>query len=527
MRFRAAWKWITCACISVSLLRGQAFQNLATTENGSVLYFSSPIRQRGTEQSLHSKIFRWDAAAGFRLVAEQRDKGQFDGCNYSNFYELTAPSVSADGGTLAYTASRPVQSSRFCTGLDPSRTVVLQGTREVHLDGLGGLARSGRYVASATPTSTASRYHFVTDVSTGTSVLAAGAFDGSWDRVTDEGAVIVPETMALMLSERNGTTRVYRTEYPVSDVIIDRSGRTAVYITPFRPAEPGRVTRVDMTTGRETTVFTGFGPGMPSLSSDGSTLFFTDRNQLYITAGGEPRQVTNEADGIGSAIMSGNGRIAYAVTGTSRLLRIEVGSGTVTELASATPLVTDTYRVHRPRTTEAAVGSLMQFFGSGLGGVSSINMCGRDVPVMQNVRFQVPWDLPEGPCPASVRTESPLEHAVELQIRHYAPAFASDPLHEGFRGVVTMSDPAVRGEVLAVYMSGLGPVNTTGALQRPGFNCRFDFVQAPVEYAALAPAFPGFYQVNVRVPDANAPSSLLTCGWGAEAEAAVPVWVSR
>ena len=39
-------------------LSGQAFQNLSTTEDGSVLYFSSVTRQKGTDQTLHSKIFR-------------------------------------------------------------------------------------------------------------------------------------------------------------------------------------------------------------------------------------------------------------------------------------------------------------------------------------------------------------------------------------------------------------------------------------------------------------------------------------
>src|SRR5688572_6870939 len=76
-------------------------------------------------------------------------------------------------------------------------------------------------------------------------------------------------------------------------------------------------------------------------------------------------------------------------------------SKSVTELAPATPLVTGTYRVYRPRTTEAAIGWLMQFFGSGLSGVRSIDMYSRDVPLMKNVRFQVPWDLPEGPCLAT------------------------------------------------------------------------------------------------------------------------------
>src|SRR5438045_2319675 len=89
----AVIRTLALVAAAAAISYGQAFQGITTTEDGSVLYFSSPTRQRGTDQSYYPKIFRWDTASGFRVVAEQRDRGEFNGCSYSNFYEFVSPSV--------------------------------------------------------------------------------------------------------------------------------------------------------------------------------------------------------------------------------------------------------------------------------------------------------------------------------------------------------------------------------------------------------------------------------------------------
>ena len=76
-------------------------------------------------------------------------------------------------------------------------------------------------------------------------------------------------------------------------------------------------------------------------------------------------------------------------------------------------------------------------------------------------------------------------------------------------------------------MGGLGPVDQSGRLLRPGFSCRVDFTQAQVEYAGLAPGYAGVYQVNVRVPDVSGPNATLTCGWDVETQAVAAIWISR
>jgi uncharacterized protein (TIGR03437 family) len=77
------------------------------------------------------------------------------------------------------------------------------------------------------------------------------------------------------------------------------------------------------------------------------------------------------------------------------------------------------------------------------------------------------------------------------------------------------------------YMTGLGPLDTSGQLLRKGFRCRFDFAEEVVEYVGLAPQYAGVYQVNLRVPDNAAQAQSLTCGWDFETQAVVPVSISR
>jgi hypothetical protein len=98
---------------------GQGFEELATNRDGSILYFSTPLRQRGSQQYLHPKIFRWDSVNGVALY-EQRPPdvpfptpfpGQTLG---SQFFSLVAPDLSSDGSTVAVTGIRLCNLSDIC-----------------------------------------------------------------------------------------------------------------------------------------------------------------------------------------------------------------------------------------------------------------------------------------------------------------------------------------------------------------------------------------------------------------------------
>ena len=81
-------------------------------------------------------------------------------------------------------------------------------------------------------------------------------------------------------------------------------------------------------------------------------------------------------------------------------------------------------------------------------------------------------------------------------------------LHADFRAV-TAGSPAVAGEVVLLYATGLGAVDpavgsgrATTSLTRVIGNIQVSIGGLPgeVQYGGLAPGFVGLYQINVKVP---------------------------
>jgi uncharacterized protein (TIGR03437 family) len=89
-------------------------------------------------------------------------------------------------------------------------------------------------------------------------------------------------------------------------------------------------------------------------------------------------------------------------------------------------------------------------------------------------------------------------------------------LHADTSQLVSASNPARPGEYLAIYATGLGPLQSpirngekpTAAVEtvlRP--NVTISGLQAPVIYAGVAPGLVGLYQINVQVPTGLQPGS--------------------
>lgn len=519
---------LACAAAFVPWQAAAQFQGLTTTSDGSLLYFSSPTRHRDTSQTFHSKIFRWDSAGGIRVVAEVQSEGQSDGCVTDSFYQLQSPRVSGDGTVFAYTASRPLPGFRLCPAVETNQAVIGLPGRQVKLDGTITLSPNGRYAITTPLAASLSSFHVVTDLASGTSIAVAGAFAGPPQRVTDAAAIVTPSGMAIVLTDRDGATRLVQTRYLVNDVIVDPSGKTLVYVTALAPdragaVQAGRISAIDLATGRETQLTTNFAPGNPVITSHADTVFFTDVNlsspgsQLYAIAadGTGLRQVSHEPDGIDSATVSANGLVAYVVTRGARLVRIDVPSGASTELAPATPLIDAAY-VAFTRTTVAPAGSWVTILGAGLASTRRLTLCGQPLPVVSatTVQFQVPLTFQEGPCQLVAETDSPLEHAIDLAVQKLVPQFMPVLLHQNLSGTITQTAPARPGEVIVAYMTGLGPVDDNSQVMA-GFTCRVGSVATNVPYAGAAPGYPGYYQINIVVPNVYPGSESLSCGWDA------------
>ncbi len=81
-------------------------------------------------------------------------------------------------------------------------------------------------------------------------------------------------------------------------------------------------------------------------------------------------------------------------------------------------------------------------------------------------------------------------------------------LHANTARLVSAADPAVPGEYLEIYVTGLGGTLFGNAVEKPTVVLFGPGITGTIElqpsYAGLAPGFPGLYQVNVRIP-AGAP----------------------
>jgi minor extracellular serine protease Vpr len=132
------------------------------------------------------------------------------------------------------------------------------------------------------------------------------------------------------------------------------------------------------------------------------------------------------------------------------------------------------------------------------------------------VNVQVPWELEGQPSvQVKVAINYTYSNVVTLPLQNYAPAFfeistnAVAALDGNFK-TISPSNPAVRGQSIALFANGLGPVSNTPPSGDPASATTLSSTQpptvtiggvaAPVSFSGLAPGFAGLYQINVTVP---------------------------
>jgi len=551
------------------------FQDLATTDDGAHLYFSSSLRPRGVPLPGYPKIFRY-LEAHFELF-DQRNYQPIPGFNKTDFYQLIRPSVSGGSTVVAFTAVADCYGGSACVFFERYQGNVRQAftDRIIQFAGNARVSRNGRYILQFGGTGYQAA-NWLNDLSTGAAQPIQGGrvlSPGARQPLASNGAVLLVDSLSekrqLLLWRQEGLEKLPNSAAtPVEAVIDDRAAKVAYESAGFN-TEP-KLFLIDVASGRETLLAVGPRPEsqeqafqpwfLPMLSNDGRLLLYhaldetTGARQVFLarTDGSGRQQLTRAAEGIAEAILSGNGNLVYAVTRLGRLLRISVSSGQTAELIPRTPLIT--------YVAGAAVrGSLNWMYGTALADSTAVaqpplpaDLAGvqvklndRPLPLLavspQEIRYQIPWDAAIGleNSLELISGNSPFE-SVPLRPRfeNSDPAFIrlgqpnAVAAHQDFEGLVTPQSPARPGEIIHFYMTGLGsvdppiptglpaPLNPLSRAVEPTHCFFYDpqgYLDSEVLFAGLAPGYYGIYQLSLRVPSTvSILESTLRCETGAE-----------
>lgn len=518
---------LTLVCASVAL--GQGFSGLATNRDGSVLYFSSAARMKGTTQYLHGKIFRWDSANGVRLFEQRandlvpfplRDP-QFLG---SIYYYLSMPDVSSDGSVLSFIGARNCLGFSTClqswlvnqTTIYALNNPAGKPATLLTPPGFGALSPNGRYVVASTPTRTIPTWPVaitVEDLQTGQATqyrTGSGLRSNNKRWVANDGTIVYTTADGLALANGTQLQAIPGSSGDYYAMVNDAA--TLLVFERFDPV--GHLSVCSLKDGSTRDLVTGTKPAALSLpqqfgasmSYDGSQIAFlygTDQ-QVYVIGsdGSGLRQVTHFGQAVREVVLSGDGTVAFATTADNRLMRIDVGTGDSSELVPATPYVSGVAE-------DVSRGSLSGVVGSGfatqsqqatapypltLNGVE-LHIQGAPIPLASvapdSIGYAIPWDLPDGSFEieiwVSAFSASPFVPGVEqwpetpaAYVTHAVDLVAA---HEDFSSTVSATLPAKPGEILHLYARDLGVVASAPPPGMPAPLAPLSFLVPPISCA--------------------------------------------
>ena len=161
----------------------------------------------------------------------------------------------------------------------------------------------------------------------------------------------------------------------------------------------------------------------------------------------------------------------------------------------------------------------------------------------KQINVQIPWEF-QGQTSVQMSVMSNYLYSAyyTVPLATYSPGFfansgAAAVYDYTSSSIVTSSNPAKRGDVIELYVNGLGPVSNGPASGDPASLTALSSTQTtptvtlggvnlPVSFSGLAPGYIGLYQVNATIP-ANAPTGnqplIISIGGVASPSATLPV----
>ncbi len=504
------------------------FSDLATTNDGRQVYFVSPLRHTGSSEEPHAKVFVYDGNSVNLVWQAQRGSLYFGPAFFPS-----AITASSDGSVIAFDAKGDCLGGSSCFLAEQFAGVVIQTAsgEPVSAGPHARISRNGRYIlwwASASAMTAGPRAGIIDRSNGSRTRFSFSPVDGA---IASNGTALVVRPDALWLIGPDGTERMVAAGIGYTRVSMDDTATTAAVESATRTL---RV--MDIASGRmrqpspdERANYNA------TLSADGTRLLYIsvigDTPQLFFSNpdGSDWKQLTVSDDGIASAALSGDARIAWAATQRGRLVEIDTQTGAVSEVL-APPLIET---VDGPLTP----GSLVRIKGQRLGDKVRFDDVRGTVVTSTSTELlvQVPWEMTKPPekrngdyvivtlADAASRLEATTpEFTVHFDL--ISPHAFTPPVHEDWSGFVDSQSAARPGELIHIYAVGLGPATCSVNTGDPAPTDRLcpattpftwdywwtdtDSMPAEVLFAGFSPGLIGLYQVEARVP-ASPPASRL------------------
>lgn len=531
------------SCAVGAMVQAQQIR-LSTRPNGEVLYVVLDAPRRGVEEPVQGRIYTF-TRDGLALSAERTREvlaNEPGRPQVTNYFWYTAAETTGPGGILALTAERQCLSGRNCVGV-PLTETILTGAVERTEPGRVQFSPNGRWLVRFREQSLGTAQGALIDLTTGSErpyFIGPGEIHNG-RIVADDGSLVLNRGGALSLLRLGAAESTIFTQYNnelAETPAISADGRFAVYasawVYPYHAYKRLRIARFDPL--RLSTLVEGFANYYePVLSHDGRRVLFLSDDPLDNSGwlappqahvieidGSSLRRLTDDPYGISSAILSGDGRIAYALSKSGRLVRVDVDSGLQTELL---PPFIQVFNM-----TQIVAGSRVDFEAYDEAELR-IYLGEQKLPVMRHApgkfSFVVPFELagqklrlraeaalPDGPfepraLDQDVTVHERLPRVYDLPQEYGGPgAYGmrfSRVYDEGYTRLITPFEPAAPGTVVNVLATGLGPVEPqtgelTGTLACRWYQPAAAVPIAPI-FAGLHPDEAGVYQLRFRLPE--------------------------
>jgi len=516
-------------------------RELATTDAGDQLYFTSALGLRNVDSLPNSKIMRWSLERGLEIFAQRPNQGNL-GAGLSNPYQLGYANVSGDGSLITFTGTRDCYISfQFgCLIPNPPQTTILSSGLETQAAGRYQLSPNGKFALRSL--NGRELIYTLIDLTTGVSTdLPRSIGISNRGALTNDGRVLFNQAALHLWSP--GNDRQFPTDFPVNSPVVSADGRVIVYSRGDPNLRSTTLYSLVTDTGT-TTALPGHGLNA-SISSDGTFLTFLSTVdglsglQLFVARpdASDVWRITSYPEGIREAVISGDGRIVFEVTESNRVLRYDVYSGETRELSPRVAYAFQNYVV-------GVRGSTVKITGTGLSegteqgsyplkaSLAGARLEADGIPLLivsadpRQIVAQIPFEMSAGRKtltlggPAGPLVAIPAQMVVADFLPYWTGGGSSGfARHEDLTRPVTFDDPARPGEVIDFLLSGMGEVTPplgsgilapTQPLLRVArtFQCvlrgsRQEVINMEILQAILIPGTIGEYQVSVRVPDAS------------------------